>query len=124
MSSTISAQKSLQFRLHPSERRIILLVGDAAVAILALFIALYAWGQKDWLNFSPALMTERIQPWFYLLPVLWLLLNVEMYDVRRAGRRNETLKGVGIAAGISLVLYLFLFFLSEPNSLPRRGVAT
>jgi exopolysaccharide biosynthesis polyprenyl glycosylphosphotransferase len=51
------------------------------------------------------------------------LLNIEMYDIRRAGRRSETVKGILISAGVSLVLYMFVFFLSDPNSLPRRGVA-
>ena len=33
------------------------------------------------------------------------------------------MKGVSTAAGISILLYLIVFFVSEPNSLPRRGVA-
>lgn len=123
MGSSGSAQKSFRFRLHPGERRIILLVGDLIMAILALFIAIYLWGQKDWLDFSTDLLINRIPPWFFILPAIWIILNVEMYDIRRAGNRVETIKGIAISAGASLVLYMFLFFLSEPNSLPRRGVA-
>jgi exopolysaccharide biosynthesis polyprenyl glycosylphosphotransferase len=44
-----------------------------------------------------------------------------MYDVRRANRRDETVKGVGIAAGVSLMLYTFVFFLA-PTEKPRVGV--
>jgi FlaA1/EpsC-like NDP-sugar epimerase len=123
MGSSGSAQKSFRFRLHPGERRIILLVGDLLMAILALFIAIYLWGQKDWLDFSTDLLIDRVPPWFFVLPVIWIILNVEMYDIRRAANRVETIKGISISAGASLVLYMFLFFLSEPNSLPRRGVA-
>lgn len=121
MGSLTSAQKSIRFRMHSGERRIILLAGDALVAGLALLLAIYFWGQKDWLNL-PELMDQRIPTWFYLLPAFWLILNVEMYDIRRAGRRGETIKGVGAAAAVSLVLYLFVFFFSEPNAMPRRGV--
>src|SRR6266545_3155884 len=125
MGSTLSASKSLQFRLRPGERRIILLIGDAAMAALALFVALYVWGQRDWLGPSiQDLIPERIPTWFFYLPVLWMILNVEMYDIRRAGRRSETIKGVAVAAAVSLVLYLFVFFLSDPKTLPRRSVAT
>ena len=122
MGSTISFQKSIQFRLHPAERRLILMVGDALMACLALFLSLYIWNQKDWLDF-PNLIGQRVPYWFFFLPLIWLILNVEMYDIRRAGRRSETVKGVLVAAAVSLALYLFVFFLSDPGSLPRRGVA-
>lgn len=93
------------------------------MAILALLAAIYFWGQKDWLDFSKALIIDRIPTWFFVLPVFWLVLNIEMYDVHRAGRRIDTVKGIAVSAGVSLILYMFVFFLSEPNSLPRRGVA-
>lgn len=98
------------------------MAGDVIMAALALLVALYFWGQKDWLNFRQ-LLIHRIPPWFYLAPFMWIILNVELYDVRRAGRRSETLKGVAGAAAVSLVIYLLIFFFSEPNSMPRRGVA-
>lgn len=86
----------------------------------ALVIAIVLWAQEDWLNLR-GLLETRVPGWFYLLPVLWLILNVEMYDIRRAGRRGETVKGVASAAAISMILYLFVFFLSEPNFMPRRA---
>jgi len=116
-----AARRSVQFRLRPGERRIILLIGDAVMAGLALFAAIYLWSRADWLSLNE-FRDQRIPNWFYLLPLLWLILNVEMYDIRRAGRRKETMKGVAAAAGVSLVLYLFVFFFSEPNTIPRRGV--
>ncbi len=116
-------QRTYRWRMRPEERRLILLVGDFVVAWLALVIALIAWGQRDWLDVSRELLIERIPSWFYLLPFAWLLLNVEMYELRRAGRRDETLKGVLLSAGVSLVLYLFIFFIAPPDSMPRVGVA-
>lgn len=101
----------------------ILLMGDAIITVFSLMVSLYFWAQKDWLEFSFQFLRERPPFWFYLLPVIWILLMVELYDVRRASRRSETAKGVGIAALVSLGLYLLVFFISEPNSLPRRGVA-
>ncbi len=121
MGSISTAQKAFQLRLHPGERRVILIVGDLVASSLALAIALFFWGQRDWLDFSTEFLAERIPWWFFLLPALWMVLNVELYDIRRAGRRSDTIKGVAISAAISLFLYLGLFFLSEPGSLPRRG---
>lgn len=120
MGSINPAQRYIPFRLHPGERRLILLLGDALMAGAALVIAIVLWAQEDWLNLR-GLLETRVPGWFYLLPVLWLILNVEMYDIRRAGRRGETVKGVASAAAISMILYLFVFFLSEPNFMPRRA---
>jgi len=91
---------------------------------IGLAVSLYFWSQRDqWLNFSVEFFKVRPASWFYFLPLLWILLIVELYDIRRASRRNETIRGVGIAAAISFAIYLLVFFLSEPNSLPRIGVA-
>jgi len=57
------------------------------------------------------------------LPILWLILLVDLYDDRRSSKRDETIKGILIAAVICLGLYLIIYFTSTPNSLPRRGVA-
>jgi FlaA1/EpsC-like NDP-sugar epimerase len=119
MESLGTAQKSYRFRLHPGERRVILAIGDIIMAILALVIAIYLWGQKDWLDFSAELLVNRVPSWFFTLPIIWMVLNIEMYDIRRAGNRVETIKGIAISASVSLVLYLLVFFFSEPNSLPR-----
>jgi exopolysaccharide biosynthesis polyprenyl glycosylphosphotransferase len=116
-------QRSLRWRLRPEERRLILFLVDFIIAFISLAVALVDWGNRDWLSISKAFLLNRTPNWFYLIPLVWLMLMVEMYDVRRAGRRDETIKGVGIAAGISLALYLLIFFLAPVGDLPRRGVA-
>ncbi len=121
---TINAvQKSIRLRLHPSERRVILFAGDAIAAVMAMVVAIYLWGQVDWLDFTLIFLDQRIPSWFFFLPVVWMILNVEMYDIRRAGRRRETVKGVAVSAAMGILLYVVVFFLSDPGSMPRRGVA-
>jgi hypothetical protein len=41
---------------------------------------------------------------------------IDLYDIRRANRRKDTLGGVATAAVISLLIYMVVFFISEPNS--------
>ena len=41
-----------RLRIRGSERKVILFVGDLAVSILAIFLALFFWSQRDWLNFT------------------------------------------------------------------------
>ena len=112
--------------MRQSDRKLLLFIGDFLVAMLALAASILIWSQspEEWLNLSPAFLRERVPVWFYLLPVIWLLLLVEMYDTQRANNRQNTFKGISIAAAISAVLYLIVYFSSAPDSLPRRGVAT
>jgi len=112
-----------RLRIRQSERKIILIVGDFVVSTLALLIALFFWSQKDALNFSWEFLGQRAPGWFYFLPIIWIILLISLYDIRRANRHGEVLKGVATAAGISILIYLIVFFISEPNSLPRRGMA-
>ncbi|HQP08099.1 MAG TPA: sugar transferase [Anaerolineaceae bacterium] len=111
------------WRLNRSEQRSILIAGDLFFAYLGMAVSLVLWASRDWLNISFEFFRTRVPGWFLLLPLLWVLLMVELYDLRRASHRREIFKGVAVAAGVSVILYLLVFFLSEPNSLPRLVIA-
>jgi len=111
------------WRLKDGERRIILVIGDLIAAFVALIIALLLWGNRDWFNFSTEFLQYRPPVWYYSLPILWVLLLIELYDIRRASRRKDTIIGIAVAGAISTVFYLFIYFSSPPNSLPRFSVA-
>lgn len=118
------SQKKSQWRLRPQERITILLLGDLLAGILALLVSLYYWSRGDeWLTFSWEFLKTRPDFWFFLLPLLWIILLIELYDVHRAARWKETLQWVLIAGLICLGIYLLVYFTSAPKSLPRRGVA-
>ena len=111
-------------RLRQTEKRSTLLIGDFIIAIFSLLLALYIWSKgPEWLNFSWAFLQERVPFWFYLMPVIWLVLLSDTYSTQRLIERRRTFQTISIAAGVSIVAYLVLFFLLPANSLPRRGVA-
>lgn len=112
------------WRITARERRSILFIGDLIATGVGLLIALYIWSMGDqWLRFSWQFLTDRPPDWYYFLPAIWILLMLELYDIRRAGRKGDTIRGVIVAALVSTIFYLLIFFISEPRSLPRRGVA-
>ncbi len=115
-------QLKKRWRIRDGERQAILFIGDLIFTYLAVFIGLYFWAQRDWLDFTGAFLDQRAPFWFYLLPFLWILFLIEIYDVRKANRREDVVRGIITAASIGIVIYLIIFFISEPNSLPRRGV--
>jgi exopolysaccharide biosynthesis polyprenyl glycosylphosphotransferase len=121
--------------LRPSEHRALLIVVDFLMAVFALFLATYLWylyalynndfSVKRGDTFLVFVQWMRAPVWYYLLPLGWLIAMVDMYELHRAANFARTLRGVGIAAVAGLILYSLVYFTnSDPNSLPRRGVAS
>ena len=112
------------FRLERTDQRLLLTLGDLFAALLALGASLLFWAKGDtWLGLSIEFLRTRIPGWFYLLPLFWLLLMVDSYDFRKAGNLKETLKSLSLSFLIAASLYLVIYFASDPDSLPRLGVA-
>jgi exopolysaccharide biosynthesis polyprenyl glycosylphosphotransferase len=115
--------KPIGWRVRTREQRTILLIGDAFVSILALFGGLYFWGQKDaWLKFSLDFLQQRVEFWFYLLPLIWMVFLVELYDPHRAKNIRKSVAGISIAALTGLSLYAVVYLISPKGSLPRLGI--
>jgi exopolysaccharide biosynthesis polyprenyl glycosylphosphotransferase len=111
------------WRLHPRERRTLLVIGDICMALTALIIALIFWSFADiYQNFSLQFLL-RTPAWFYTLPLLWPLLMSRMYEERRSRSLQEVIPGIGLAALLGFGIYLLVYFTSTPSSLPRIGVA-
>jgi exopolysaccharide biosynthesis polyprenyl glycosylphosphotransferase len=91
-------------------------------------MSLLYWGTNlRYIRFDITFLQTRVPVWFYLLPVIWLILLIDLYDVHQAGNWIKTIRGVAVAAIILLVLYLVLYvvYVEPPRSLlPRRGVAS
>ena len=116
--------KSTKWRFRPGEQRTILIIGDLLVALLAFYLALYIWGTRpdEWLNFSLDFLQQRVQFWFYFLPLIWILLMIDLYDVRNANNLETTLRGIFSTGLVSLILYALMYLFSPKGSLPRIGV--
>ena len=126
-------------RLRPSEQRTILVLGDMLASSLAVFGAIYTWYR--WILYV-RVATEgipmrvaiiqlqwdgnffaRVPVWFYLLPLAWVLLMIELYDPHTAADWKRIWRGVAVAAIVGLMGYSVVFTVSqEQNGLPRVGV--
>src|SRR5271157_301084 len=126
------------FRLRSSERRILLILGDLVASIASDFAAIYVWRLylyykllSEYLNIKPerawvlVTLSVKVPLWFFLLPIGWLLLMVELYDPHVAASWRRTLRGIEIAAFIGIVVYSLIFIITsrDTTSLPRIGVA-
>ncbi len=114
-----------RFRLTPGEQRIILILGDLFVGIVALLGGIYFWFivDPDFFNFFEFFIA-RAPFWFYILPPAWMLLLIDLYDLHRASNWQRTVRGVTIAAIVGGVAYLVVFFVQDdPRFVNRRTFA-
>src|SRR5258708_4514341 len=95
--------------LRLSERRVLLIAGDAVCASLGLLCALWLWTLTSGAHFSAAYVGSKAI-WYVLLVPAWLLLNSSLYDLRRAAFWSATLAGLLSAAGVGLLLYGLIYF--------------
>ena len=122
--NSFDPQKERRFRFRFVERRVLLLNGDLLATAGALVLSILLWGnQAQPTGFTFSFLMDRVPGWFYLLPIIWLFLLIELHDVRKAGSVSHTIQGVATAALIGSFLYLGIYFTSPPESLPRTGVA-
>jgi exopolysaccharide biosynthesis polyprenyl glycosylphosphotransferase len=127
-------------RLRPSEQRFILLLGDLIASVGAMFSALYVWYQFSLAREIERLIergfsadrAERVATaiidlktpfWFYLLPLVWLLLLVDSYEIHTASNWRKTLSSIAAAPILGILVYSLIFTINQdPNSLPRIGI--
>jgi exopolysaccharide biosynthesis polyprenyl glycosylphosphotransferase len=131
--------RTTPLRIRQSEYRSILVLGDLLMGIISVFAALYVWRLYNYYVILTDLLARGIPPgraeqraqilndlepqsWFYLLPVVWILLLIELYDPHIAGSGRKTTRGIALAAFIGLVAYSLVFIVRADTNLPRVGV--
>jgi len=132
MAERLTRPAGLRFR--PNEHRTLLLIGDLVVSALAVGGAVLSWLGYSWIGhisrgIKPMtalnIITNNISVpfWFYLLPLIWVALLIELYDSHVAANRRRTLRGIAVAAFVGFVLYSLVFItIRDPQELPRIGV--
>ncbi len=119
-------------RLRPNEQLSILLLGDLITSASAMGAAIYFWYQYSLYRLidsgltpgrAERLISIEVPFWFYLLPLVWLLLMVESYEPHTSGSWRKTLRGIAVAPIVGILGYSLLFTINQdPNSLPRIAV--
>jgi len=112
--------KRRRLQLRISERRLMLMAGDALAVVAAVLISLRIWAFVARYPFTLDFVLPQSH-WFIILAGLWLLLASanDFYDLRTAARRLATIQRLLWITFQMLVIYLLVFFLSPPGSLPR-----
>lgn len=112
--------KGRRVQLRISERRLLLMAGDALAVVAAVMLALRVWAHVAQYPFT----LEFVVPqsfWFFILVGLWFLLASanDFYDLRVASSRIASLQCLVTTTLQMVVVYLMVFFLSPRDALPR-----
>ena len=95
-------------------RRLLIIMGDFLFSWVALAIAVYVWAVAQLQD--QALMVfiqQRLQNWFYLLPIVWVILIIDIYDSRISNDLKKTFRSIMVSALIGAVIYLVVYFASD-----------
>lgn len=103
--------------LRTSERRLALLLGDAAAVAAAVLLALWTWSITAGFPFDLAFLRARAI-WLLAVP-FWLVLLIPTRDARSALDIRQTGAGILHAAAALLAIYLGAFFYAGGDRLPR-----
>jgi exopolysaccharide biosynthesis polyprenyl glycosylphosphotransferase len=115
-----SGQRTIAIQL--AEQKAILLTVDGLLVILSLLVGLWIGAQRSGWLFGSALLTYS--PWFLGMTILYFILATANDAYRPRVASDPAASFVAILKTISqiLVVYLVIYFLSPPQSLPRHFV--
>src|SRR5687767_14596126 len=112
-------------RLRPSEQLSVLLLGDLIASASAMGLSIYIWYEFSIYRLMESgitrgraerLISIEVPFWFYLLPLIWLLLMVESYEPHTAASCRKTLRGIAVAPIVGILAYSLLFTINlDPN---------
>lgn len=108
---------SLRPLLARVDRRALLLLGDALVAVVAVVIALWLWTFTSGARFDWPYLWLHAE-WLALVPV-WLLLNFDLYAAQGWPSGPSMIRRLGATSGLALGLQVVVYFLVGPAVLPR-----
>lgn len=109
-----------RMQLRVSERLLVMLFGDLLSVIVAVLAALAVWAYVGDIPYNTAFITSQ-SIWFVVLSVLWTVLSYAngYYEFAIASNLWASLQRLILITLQLLVIYVFVFFLSEPETLPR-----
>lgn len=109
-----------RIQLRISERRLLLMAGDALMVVLSVLISFYIWSVVAKEDFTFDFVFPQSY-WFIVLAALWLLFASanDFYELSTAAVISTMLQRLFVINLQMVVIYLVIFFISPVGTLPR-----
>lgn len=113
------------YRMPFSERRALLMIVDSVLILTAITGAFVIWHWAD--TGAVQVVNQRVLSSWYWYPILfsgWFMLAWlnDLFDVPSSYDTGLSALRIGIVSAIGLCVYLFIYFLSPAEMLPRTFV--
>jgi len=107
--------------LRRSERKVLLVSVDLALVIGAILLSLRLGALRSGWAFTPRFLLTHVY-WFPFLAGLWFLLASvnDLYHLKALANLPSAILTNGQIAAQVLLIYIVVYFLSPPQSLPRH----
>jgi exopolysaccharide biosynthesis polyprenyl glycosylphosphotransferase len=111
--------RSSRLPLQISERKTLLILIDGVLVNVAILIALWLGARRSGWPFTSELLLSRFY-WFLGLTALYFILAPvnDCYNLKVASDTLSSAFALFKTTALMLVVYFFLYFLAEPNTLP------
>lgn len=115
--------KNKRPQLQLSERRLLMMFGDALMILLSVLIALLIWAYVGKIAFDSSFIFPN-SIWFFVFLSLWFLLaNANgYYEFVVAADRSVSLQRLSLITLQIIIIYMVVFFFSARDALPRLFV--
>jgi exopolysaccharide biosynthesis polyprenyl glycosylphosphotransferase len=113
----------MSLSLQITERKTLLVLGDVLLLNLAVLAGLWLGAERSGWPFSAVFVMEKFY-WFVGLTALYLLLAAanDAHSPRITSDLATSFLALGITIGEMLLVYLVIYFVSSPASLPRHVI--
>ncbi len=113
-----SSTRGLQLQI--SERRLLLMAGDALVVTISVLAALRIWALVAQSTFDLDFVLPEVY-WFFLLTFIWFVLASanDFYNLNLASHIGASAVRLMQITAQLVIVYLLIFFLSTRDALPR-----
>jgi len=109
--------------LQSADRKVLLLSIDIVLTGIAILSALWLGAWRSQWPFSVRFVLEQV-PWMFAVTAFWLMLARvnDLYDLKIAAYNSTVLIALSKVTLQALLIYLVIYFLSPPQSLPRHVI--
>jgi exopolysaccharide biosynthesis polyprenyl glycosylphosphotransferase len=107
--------------LRLAERKLLLVLFDLIVIVVAVFFSMYLWSMRRIAPFTWDFVVDQSH-WFIVFALLWIGASAatNFYDIRLTADLHSVWTSIAKTSAVALAGYLIIYYFADPASIPRN----